>query len=64
MGARIEAIRRLIEGRGIDCIKAMAIMVLQSFGVAPAKADNSVVKAFRRLSLEAPGKITWWRAVE
>ena len=64
MGAKIEAIRRLIEGRNIEYARAMTTMVLGSFGVAPAKASKSVSKAYDRLLLEAPGKISWWRAVE
>lgn len=62
MGAKIEAIRRLIEGRGMEYAKAMTVMVLRSFGVGPSKADKSVAIAYERLSIEAPGKIAWWQA--
>ena len=61
MGAKIEAIRRLTDGRGVEYVQAMASMVLRSFGVSPAKADKSVAKAYHRLLVEAPGKIAWWR---
>lgn len=64
MGAKIEAIRRLLEGGDIEYIKAMATMVLRSFGVAAAKADKSVAKAYNRLAVEAPGKVAWWQTFE
>jgi len=65
MGAKVEAIRRLIDtGGSLDYIHSMASMVLRSFGITPSKADKSVVRAYRRLTEQAPGKIGWWRAVE
>ena len=65
MGAKIEAIRRLIrEGSSIKYIQEMASMVLRSFGVSPSKADKSVARAFARLTNEAPNKIGWWRDLE
>lgn len=64
MGAKIEAILRIIAGgRGPDYVRTMTAMVLRSFGVSPTKAAKVVAKAFVRLSEEAPGKISWWRPV-
>lgn len=64
MGAKIEAIRRLIGG-GADTayVRAMAGLVLRGFGVSPVKADKTVRKAFDRLAIEAPGKIAWWTGI-
>ena len=46
MGAKIEAIRRLIEdGKSLDYIKSMTCMVLRGFGVSHSKADRSVARA-------------------
>jgi AcrR family transcriptional regulator len=65
MGAKIEAIRRLILGGGTSSyVQAMAGLVLRSFGVSPAKADKTVTRAYDRIVVEAPGKISWWRPVE
>lgn len=62
MGAKIEAIRRLITGTcTTDYVRGMTCLVLRSFGVAPVKADDCVRRAFDRLLVEAPGKIPWWR---
>lgn len=64
MGAKIEAIRRLISGSAAtDYVRGMAAMVLRSFGVSPGKAEKSVRRAYDRLFVEAPGKIPWWRPV-
>lgn len=63
MGAKIEAIRRVIEGAPLDYVQRMTSMVLRSFGVTPSKADKSVAAAYRRLEREAPGKIAWWRSI-
>ena len=64
MGAKVEAIRRLIsQGGDVAYVRGMATLVLRSFGVSPAKADKCVIKAFERLTVEAPDKITWWRAI-
>ena len=65
MGAKIEAIRRLITGGGTtDYVRSMAGLVLRSFGVSPAKADKSVRRAYDRLAIEAVGKIAWWRPLD
>lgn len=65
MGAKIEAIRRMIAGGGSAAyVHAMAGLVLRSFGVPAAKADEYVRCAFDRLRIEAPGKIAWWRSVD
>ena len=64
MGAKIAAIRRLIAtGGSATYVMSVASLVLRSFGVSPAKADKSVRKAFDRLKVEAPGRISWWRPV-
>jgi len=64
MGAKIEAIRRIIAGgTKAAYIQTMASMVLRAFGVSASKADKSVQKAFARLNVEAPSKIQWWRPV-
>jgi AcrR family transcriptional regulator len=61
MGAKIEAIRRIIAGeRSLPYIHSMAGMVLRSFGVSPSKADRSVIDAYKRLAREAPSKVSWW----
>ena len=62
MGAKVEAIRRLILGGETKAyVHAMTGLVLRSFGVSPAKADRIIMKAYDRLSIEAPDKIFWWR---
>lgn len=64
MGAKAEAILRIIAGgRDAGYVRTMTTMVLRSFGVSPTKAEKSVRKAFDRLGVEAPGKISWWRPV-
>ncbi len=63
MGAKIEAIRRVLQGASLDYVQRMTSMVLRSFGVTPSKADKSVIVAYQRLEREAPGKIAWWRSI-
>ncbi len=64
MGAKIEAIRRLIGGGGDAAyVRAMTGLVLRGFGVSPVKADKTVNRAFARLTIEAPSKITWWKEI-
>lgn len=64
MGAKIEAIRRIIkDGASTDYVHAVTSMVLRSFGVSASKADKSVMKAFNRLEQEAPAAIAWWRPI-
>ena len=64
MGAKHEAIRRIIAGaRDIAYIQGMATMILRSFGVAPKRAETVAKAAFDRLLVEAPGKLHWWRPV-
>ncbi len=64
MGAKIEAIRRIIAGeRRVAYIHAVAGMVLRSFGVSASKADKSVIRAYDRLGREAPSKVAWWRSI-
>ena len=65
MGAKIQAIRRIIAGdRSTRHIKAMASMVLQSFGVSPSKADKSVQNAYARICVVAPSRVAWWRPLD
>ena len=62
MGAKIEAIRRIIGGeRDPGYIRGMAELVLRSFGVAPGKAAENVRWTYDRLHAEAPGRLNWWR---
>ena len=64
MGAKAEAILRIIAGgRDAGYVRSMTTMVLRSFGASPTKAEKSVQRAFARLEVEAPGKISWWRPV-
>lgn len=62
MGAKHEAIRRIIAG-GLDAryICDMATMVLTGFGVAHDRAEHAVQQSFDRLCRLAPEKLTWWR---
>lgn len=65
MGAKIEAIRRIIGGeRDTAYMRGMTELVLCSFGVTPTKAAKSVRKAYDRLHVEAPGKLSWWRPLD
>jgi AcrR family transcriptional regulator len=65
IGAKVQAVRRIIsEGGDIAYIHAMTAMVLRSFGLSPSKSDKVVSKAFALLGAEAPGKISWWRAID
>lgn len=65
MGAKHEAIRRIISGeRDPAYIRGVTTMVLRSFGVAGGKAEKAVDRAYRRLLVEAPGKLSWWRPIE
>lgn len=65
MGAKIEAIRRITAGGGnAKYIRQMASTVLRAFGVSTFKADKIVQKAFDRLAIEAPSRISWWRPIQ
>lgn len=62
MGAKIEAIRRIIAGEHrMVYVHSIAGMVLRSFGVPASKADRSVICAYERLEREAPSKVSWWK---
>jgi AcrR family transcriptional regulator len=64
MGAKHEAIRRIISGeRDTAYITGVAAMVLRSFGVSPSKAEKTSENAFKRLRIEAPGMMAWWRPI-
>ncbi|WP_293884219.1 TetR/AcrR family transcriptional regulator [Sphingomonas sp.] len=65
MGAKHEAIRRIISGgRDPAYIRGVTAMVLGSFGVSPEKAKQVAAQAFQRLVTEAPGRVSWWRPIE
>ena len=65
MGAKIEAIRRIIAGEhSLAYIQSVAGMVLRAFGVSASKADKSVTRAYNRLCREAPSKVSWWRPIK
>ncbi|WP_457313281.1 TetR/AcrR family transcriptional regulator [Sphingomonas sp. UYAg733] len=65
MGAKHEAIRRIVSGeRNTSYVRGVTAMVLRSFSVSPTKAEVTVEKAYRRLLVEAPGKVGWWRPIE
>ena len=64
MGAKIEAIRRIIGGTvGLDYIHRMTEMVLVSFGVAQDKAAAAVRTAYDRLATYGPDQLDWWRPI-
>jgi AcrR family transcriptional regulator len=65
LGAKIEAIRRIISGEGdTKYIRAMTGMVLCSFGVSASKAQRVVEKSYALLQEKAPNNIAWWRPTE
>ena len=66
MGAKLEAIRRIIGGSADSkYIRTMTAMVLRGFGVSPSRAEKCVQKAYDRLTLEAPKhSIFWWRSID
>ena len=64
VGAKIEAMRRIISGRGnLAYVKAMTAMVLHAFGVTPPKAEKQVEKAFVNLQEHGPAVLSWWRPI-
>ncbi len=65
MGAKIEAIRRIIAGEHkVSYVHSIAGMVLRSFGVSGSKADRCVIRAYERLAREAPLKVSWWKPLK
>jgi AcrR family transcriptional regulator len=65
MGAKIQAIRRIVDGeRKVANILMTAELVLRAFGVAPEVAESSVMRAFERMRSEAPGRLAWWRPLD
>ena len=65
MGAKIEAIRRIIGGETRSSyIKSMTSMVLRGFGVSASRADKNVQKTYNRLVIESPKKTRWWRSID
>lgn len=65
MGAKHEAIRRIISGeRDPAYIRGVAAMVLRAFGVSQSKAEKTADSAYRRLTTEAPGRLAWWGPIE
>lgn len=65
MGAKIEAIRRIIGGSvGVDYIRLITTMVLTSFGVDPELAAIKVAAAFERIAEMGPVELEWWRPLD
>ena len=64
MGAKIEAIRRIIAGKAtLDYIHRMTEMVLVSFGMTRDDARRAVRTAYDRLLAFWPGQLDWWRPI-
>ena len=62
MGAKHEAIRRIISGENrAEYIRGMVTMVLRSFGVPDRKAVEAAEHSFSRLCKMAPAHLPWWR---
>ncbi len=61
MGAKIEAVRHLIQGQGSRYyIETVTSMVLRAIGLAPDDADETAAIAAMRLHRDAPGHVPWW----
>lgn len=61
MGAKHEAIRRIIAGeRDLAYVRGMTEMVLRSFQVAPDRARLATSEAHQRLVKDGAGKVDWW----
>lgn len=62
IGAKIEGIRRLLQGSGSrQYIELMAGMILRSLGVPSARADRAARRAGVLLREQAPDALPWWR---
>lgn len=62
MGAKVEAILRIISGEvGLDYIRDIAGMVLAAFGVSPDEATTRVRAAYDRIVTLGPAQLDWWR---
>lgn len=63
MGAKHEAIRRIIAGENrSEYVRGMVKMVLRSFGVPDWRAQEAVEHSFARLCKMAPEHLPWWNA--
>ena len=64
MGAKIEAILRIISGEvGTDYVQDIAGMVLAGFGVGRDEAMTKVQAAYDRIVAMGPTQLDWWREV-
>ncbi len=64
VGAKIEAIRRIVAGEAdVHYIKDMAALVLRGFGVSGAKARKKVDIAFLNINRRGPKLLGWWRPI-
>ena len=65
LGAKIEAIRRIISGEAdTTYIRAITAMVLRAFAVSPSKSEKVVQRSFELLCNEAPQRISWWKPLD
>ena len=65
IGAKVEAIRRIISGKtDLDYIHAVTTMVLRSFGLPKMKSVKIVDKALKRILAEAPKRLEWWKPID
>lgn len=65
LGAKVEALRRIITGAAdLPYIHAMTVMVLCSFGVSSSRADKVVAITFNKLLEVGPSSIVWWRSLD
>lgn len=64
VGAKIEAMRRIIAGDGsIAYVKDIAALVLRSFGVSGTKAKKKIDIAFTNINERGPKLLAWWRPI-
>ena len=64
VGAKIEAVRRIVRGEGgVDYIQNMAALLLRGFGVSGSKARKKIDEAFRNLNARGPEFLPWWRPI-
>jgi len=65
MGAKIEAIRRIIGGAvGSDYIRDVTNMMLAGFGVEREKAAANVRAAQDRIFAMGPAELDWWQSLD
>lgn len=64
IGAKIEAIRRIIAGGGsVQYVRDMTALLLRGFGVSGSKAAKKIDVAFSNISDRGPKLLPWWRPV-